>query len=137
MGIIMALLAGAVFGWGLIYSGMSDPYKVQDFLDLAGNWDATLVFVMGGAIAITVPAFALLRKMPKPLFAASFSWPSINIIDSKLVIGAMLFGIGWGLSGLCPGPALVNIGTGQGDILFFCVMLLAGMFLHDRLMLKR
>ncbi|MEO6699704.1 MAG: DUF6691 family protein [Paraperlucidibaca sp.] len=137
MGIIMALLAGALFGWGLIYSGMSDPYKVQDFLDLTGQWDATLAFVMGGAIAVTVPAFALMHRLKKPLFAATFNWPLANIIDAKLVIGAMLFGIGWGLSGLCPGPALVNIGTGQGDILFFCATLLAGMWLHDRLLLKR
>ncbi|REH39979.1 hypothetical protein DFR26_0175 [Paraperlucidibaca baekdonensis] len=137
MGIIMALLAGALFGWGLIYSGMSDPYKVQNFLDLTGQWDATLAFVMGGAVAVTVPAFALLRKLAKPLFAAHFSWPNSSIIDRKLVIGAMLFGIGWGLSGLCPGPALVNIGTGQGDVLFFCAMLLAGMWIHDRLMANR
>lgn len=137
MGSLMALLAGALFGWGLIYSGMSDPYKVQDFLDLSGHWDATLAFVMGGAIAVTVPAFALLRKLAKPLFAAHFSWPSATLIDAKLVIGAILFGIGWGLSGLCPGPALVNIGTGQSDVLFFCVTLLVGMWLHDRLMLKR
>lgn len=137
MGIIVALLAGALFGWGLIYSGMSDPYKVQDFLDLSGDWDATLAFVMGGAIAITVPAFALLRKLAKPLFAAHFHWPAATFIDAKLVIGALLFGVGWGLSGLCPGPALVNIGTGQGDIVFFCATLLAGMWLHDRVMRTR
>lgn len=137
MGVIMALFAGALFGWGLIYSGMSDPYKVQDFLDLTGQWDATLAFVMGGAIAVTVPAFALLRKRTKPLFAPQFHWPTATMIDAKLVIGAVLFGVGWGLSGLCPGPALVNLGTGQTDILFFCAMLLAGMWLHDRIMVKR
>lgn len=134
MGLIAALLAGMVFGVGLIVSGMSDPYKVQNFLDLFGAWDASLMFVMGGAVAVTVPGFWWLRRQHKPLFGDRFQWPTNNVIDKKLVLGAAMFGTGWGLSGFCPGPAMVSIATGNADILVFVAAMLIGMWLHDRVL---
>lgn len=129
---LAAFLTGLLFGLGLILSGMTDPGRVQDFLDPAGRWDATLAFVMGGAVLVTLPAFALIRRARKPLLVAHFGWPSATVIDRDLIGGAALFGIGWGLAGLCPGPALVNLATGHGGTLVFCLSMIAGMLLHDR-----
>lgn len=136
MGNIAALLAGVVFGVGLIVSGMSDPYKVQNFLDVLGHWDPSLMFVMGGAIAVTLPGFWWLRQHHKPLFGDTFQWPTSQVIDKKLVIGAAMFGTGWGLSGFCPGPAMVNLATGHQDVLVFVAAMLVGMWLHDRVIAR-
>lgn len=129
---LAAYLTGLLFGLGLVISGMTDPGKVQGFLDLAGDWDATLMFVMGGAVLVTLPAFAGFRRLGRPLLEARFGWPSSTLIDGRLITGAVLFGAGWGLSGLCPGPALVNLATADGGIIVFCLAMVAGMLLHDR-----
>ncbi|MBB3048737.1 hypothetical protein FHR99_003011 [Litorivivens lipolytica] len=125
-----ALLAGVLFGVGLAVSGMLIPDKVLNFLDIAGHWDPSLALVMGGALMVTTPGFYFVTRSKKPVFAASFSLPTAKDIDAKLLLGASLFGLGWGLSGLCPAPALVNIVTGFSDVLAFVAAMIAGMLLH-------
>ncbi len=125
-----ALLSGLLFGAGLAVSGMLIPDKVLNFLDIAGHWDPSLALVMGGAILVTLPGYFLVTKAPRPLFAEGFSLPTTSAIDSKLLGGASLFGIGWGLSGLCPAPALVNITTGLSEVLVFLAAMLVGMLIH-------
>ncbi len=132
MRILMALLAGVLFGLGLALSNMMDPAKVLSFLDLAGAWDPSLMLVMGGAIAVTVPGFALVLKRPHPLFDKQFYLPSSTAIDPPLLMGAALFGLGWGMVGLCPGPALAGLVTGSLEILGFVVAMLLGYRLMGR-----
>ena len=127
---IAALLAGVVFGIGLAVSGMLIPDKVLNFLDVAGHWDPSLALVMGGALMVTIPGYYLVTRKSRPVLAESFSLPSATAIDGRLLLGAAMFGAGWGLSGLCPAPALVNITTGLVDLLVFVVAMLAGMLLH-------
>ena len=122
-----ALLAGLVFGLGLIVSGMANPAKVIGFLDLAGRWDPSLALVMGGAIAVGVVAFALARDRSRSLLGAEMRLPTSNRIDRRLVGGAVLFGVGWGVAGFCPGPALVAVGMGAPKALVFVGAMLAGM----------
>ncbi len=105
-----AALAGLIFGAGLLLSDMANPARVLAFLDLAGAWDPTLAFVMGGALLVTAPGYALLRRRGSTLGGQALSWPTRTDIDRPLVLGAALFGLGWGLIGLCPGPALVGLG---------------------------
>lgn len=126
MKIITPLLAGLLFGIGLLISGMNNPAKVRGFLDLFGDWQPALVAVMVAAITIFAVAYALSNKMKQPWFHGNFHRPSLTALDKRLFIGAGLFGIGWGMVGLCPGPALLNIMTGQEDILIFILALLAG-----------
>jgi uncharacterized protein len=128
MKLLIALLIGALFGAGLVMSGMSNPGNVLNFLDVAGTWDARLMFVMGGAVVVTSIGFAALMRRTRPLFAEKFTWPTATMIDKKLLIGAALFGIGWGLAGYCPGPALASIGAGAKDMLLFIPALVAGMW---------
>jgi uncharacterized membrane protein YedE/YeeE len=125
--IIASLLSGLLFGFGLIVSGMSNPARVLNFLDFSANWDATLAFVMGGAIAIAAPGIYWVRKRNKPLFADSFDIPTSKVIDSKLITGSAMFGIGWGISGFCPGPAVVAIASLQSDVLLFVGAMVVGM----------
>lgn len=125
--IIASLLSGLLFGFGLIVSGMSNPARVLNFLDFSTNWDATLAFVMGGAIAIAAPGIYWVRKRNKPLFADSFDIPTSKVIDSKLITGSAMFGIGWGISGFCPGPAVVAIASLQSDVLLFVGAMVVGM----------
>ena len=125
--IIASLLSGLLFGFGLIVSGMSNPARVLNFLDFSANWDATLAFVMGGAIAIAAPGIYWVRKRNKPLFADSFDIPTSKVIDSKLITGSAMFGVGWGISGFCPGPAVVAIATMQSDVLLFVGAMVVGM----------
>ena len=106
---LVALLAGTLFGAGLAISGMTDPGKVIGFLDLAGQWDPSLAFVMGAAICISLPTFQLLRGRSKPVFASQYFLPTKQDLDPQLILGAVLFGIGWGIAGLCPGPAIANL----------------------------
>jgi uncharacterized protein len=101
-----ALVAGLLFGLGLAIAHMVDPNKVLGFLDVFGHWDPSLAFVMGGAIAVTLPGFQLLKKLEQPVLAPRFQWPERRDIDRKLLLGAGIFGVGWGLAGYCPGPAL-------------------------------
>lgn len=136
MKIFIAVLLGALFGAGLVISGMSNPASVLNFLDLAaipaGTWDARLIFVMGGGVLVTAIGFPWLMRRARPMFADTFAWPTASVIDKHLIIGAALFGIGWGLAGYCPGPAFANIGasfgTGIRDMLFFIPAMLIGMW---------
>ena len=137
MHLLAAFACGLIFGFGLVLSGMTDPQKVQGFLDLAGDWDVSLAFVMGGAILVALPAFALWRRRAQPFFAPIFHWPQAVHIDRRLLTGAAMFGIGWGLSGLCPGPALVSVVQGGQGIVAFVLAMLLGSWLHDRFFQKR
>ncbi len=128
--ILVALVAGALFGGGLAFSGMADPARVQGFLDLFGRWDPTLAFVMGGAMIPMALAWIVQRRLEKPFADAHFSLPGTSLIDRKLVIGAVLFGAGWGISGLCPGPGLANLVLNPLPALAFVIALFAGMIAH-------
>jgi uncharacterized protein len=131
----IALIAGAIFGFGLSLSGMVDPARVLGFLDLAsGHWDPSLMFVLGGAVLVALPGVALQRRMAKPALDREFHLPATNTIDRRLVIGSALFGIGWGLAGFCPGPAVSALSTGAPIVALFVVTMAAGMLLHDRLL---
>lgn len=122
-----SLLAGLVFGLGLIVSGMADPAKVLGFLDITGHWDPSLAFVMGGAIAVAMVAFALAGRRTSSLLGAPMRLPAKRTIDRRLLLGSALFGMGWGIAGFCPGPALGSLGMGQLKGLVFVVAMLAGM----------
>jgi uncharacterized membrane protein YedE/YeeE len=126
-----ALLAGAVFGIGLILSGMADPAKVLGFLDLAGTWDPSLAFVMGGAILVGAFAFTFARKRTVSLLGLQMRMPTATQVDRRLVGGGLLFGIGWGIAGFCPGPALVALGMGEQKAVIFVAAMLAGMGLFE------
>ena len=128
-----ALLAGAVFGIGLIVSGMADPAKVLGFLDLAGAWDPSLAFVMGGAILVGVGAFGFAGKRTVSLLGLQMRLPTATQVDRRLVGGSLLFGIGWGIAGFCPGPALVALGMGEQKALVFVAAMLVGMGLFELL----
>ncbi|WP_454727605.1 MULTISPECIES: DUF6691 family protein [Cupriavidus] len=127
--LLSALLAGLVFGFGLILAGMANPAKVLGFLDLAGAWDPSLALVMGGAIAVGLVAFALARRRRVSLLGLPMQLPATRAIDARLVGGSLLFGAGWGLAGICPGPALVLLGAGAWQGAVFVLAMLAGMTL--------
>ncbi len=129
MTILIAALAGLVFGLGLLVSGMADPQKVLGFLDLAGAWDPSLALVMGGAIALGLPGFAWARRRSRSLLGEPMHLPARQAVDAPLLIGSALFGIGWGLAGYCPGPALVGTAAGWGSAAIFSAAMLAGMLL--------
>lgn len=131
--LIASLLAGLVFGLGLIVSGMADPAKVLGFLDLAGAWDPSLALVMVGAISVAAIAFAVARKRTVSLLGAAMKLPTARDIDRRLVVGSLLFGVGWGIAGFCPGPALVALGAGEVKALVFVVAMLAGMGIFEML----
>ncbi|WGR95796.1 YeeE/YedE family protein [Bradyrhizobium sp. ISRA443] len=131
MQILASFICGLIFGAGLLISGMTDPQKVLGFLDIFGAWDATLAFVMAGAVAVTAAGFALARHRTAPTFSARFLWPDRSDIDAPLVTGAVLFGIGWGLVGICPGPALVNLAGLTLPIVVFVVAMVVGMIGHE------
>lgn len=124
---ISEFLVGLLFGLGLILSGMTDPGKVIGFLDIAGMWDPSLALVMGGAIAVGFFAFAMAKKRTMNFLGGALHLPQSNQIDKPLVIGAMMFGAGWGLAGFCPGPALVSLASGQIKAALFVVLMLVGM----------
>jgi uncharacterized protein len=128
---LFALVAGLVFGLGLIVSGMANPAKVLGFLDLAGHWDPSLAFVMAGAIAVGALAFSLTARRPTTLLGEPMRLPPTRPIDTRLVVGSVLFGIGWGLAGFCPGPAIVALGMGQGKAVIFMAAMLTGMGLFE------
>lgn len=129
--ILASFVCGLIFGAGLLISGMNQPEKVLGFLDIFGEWDATLAFVMAGAVAVSAIGFALARRSTAPVFATRFSWPERRDIDAPLVAGAILFGIGWGLVGICPGPALVNLAGFSLPIVVFVVTMVLGMLGHE------
>jgi len=129
--ILASFICGLIFGAGLLISGMNQPEKVLGFLDIFGAWDATLAFVMTGAVAVSAIGFALARRRTAPLFAAKFSWPERRDIDTPLVAGAILFGIGWGMVGICPGPALVNLAGMSLPIVVFAAAMVIGMLGYE------
>ena len=130
---LTALLAGLVFGLGLIVSGMANPAKVLGFLDLAGGWDPSLALVMAGAIAVGAPAFAVARKRAVSFIGDEMRLSPAQPIDRRLVLGGILFGIGWGLAGFCPGPGLVALGMGEAKALAFVAAMLVGMGVFELL----
>lgn len=138
---LIALLAGLLLGLGLAISGMFDPAKVLGFLDIAaiasGGWDPSLAFVMAGGLAVTLPAFQIARRWSQPVAAESFQTPRAAGIDAKLITGAVLFGIGWGLVGYCPGPAVAALAFGATGTLVFALAMAAGMLLHGLVAARR
>ena len=128
--LVAALLSGALFGLGLAVSGMTDPLRILGFLDIAGDFDPALLFVLGGAVTTTLVLFRFVLKRPAPLFADGFQLSSLRTLDRPLLVGAGLFGIGWGLAGYCPGPALVGLGVASAEALWFVPAMLVGMLLH-------
>ncbi|MFN3371427.1 MAG: DUF6691 family protein [Sphingomonadaceae bacterium] len=130
MRLILALLAGTLFGAGLAVSGMADPVRVRGFLDLLGDWDPTLAFVMAGALLPMALAWAWQRRMSRPLADVAFSLPDPSTPDRRLAIGAALFGAGWGISGLCPGPGLAGLAIQPPMAAIFVAAMLAGMLVH-------
>ncbi|MBO9652971.1 YeeE/YedE family protein [Agrobacterium sp. SOY23] len=135
--LILALAAGALFGFGLSLSGMVDPARVSGFLDVAsGHWDPSLIFVLGGAIMVAVPGVLLSRLLTRPILAEDFSLPAKTRIDRPLIVGSAIFGLGWGLAGFCPGPALSAFALGLMPVILFVCAMIAGMLVHDRLYAK-
>jgi uncharacterized protein len=128
---VAALISGFVFGWGLLISGMMQPAKVLAFLDIFGNWDPSLAVVMAAALIVSSAGFALAKRRARPVFAVESLWPTKSDIDRPLVIGSVLFGAGWGLVGLCPGPALENLATLSPRVIVFVIAMAAGMALRD------
>ena len=131
MFVLTSLLAGLVFGLGLIVSGMANPAKVLGFLDLAGAWDPSLALVMAGAIAVGFFAFLVAQNRSRSLLGAEMKLPGATHIDRRLVTGSVLFGMGWGLAGFCPGPGLVALGMGQPKAVAFVAAMLAGMVVFE------
>jgi uncharacterized membrane protein YedE/YeeE len=127
--IVTSFLSGLIFGIGLSVSEMVDPARVQGFLDVFGKWDMTLGFVMAGALAVTLPAYALILRRRSPICADSFAMPVKKTIDGRLIAGAALFGVGWGLAGFCPGPALANLATGAPAVIEFIAAMIIGQWL--------
>ena len=134
---LTSLLAGLVFGLGLIVSGMANPAKVLGFLDLSGRWDPSLAFVMAGAIAIGSVAFFVARRRTLSWLGAEMTLPTARHIDRRLVMGSTLFGIGWGIAGFCPGPGLVALGMGEAKAVVFVAAMLAGMGVFELLERRR
>jgi hypothetical protein len=130
MQVLVALACGVVFGAGLAVSGMANPGKVLAFLDLAGAWDPTLACVMGGALSVSALGFALARRRARPWLAEGFALPTRSDLDAPLLGGAALFGVGWGLVGLCPGPALAALARGAPQVWLFAAALVVGAALH-------
>ena len=128
---VVEFLIGLLFGLGLLVSGMTDPGKVIGFLDVAGAWDPSLAFVMGGAVAVSAVAFALARGRTTAFLGGAMRWPTTRTIDGRLVIGSVVFGVGWGLAGFCPGPALVAGAAGHAPALVFTIAMLVGMLIHE------
>ncbi len=127
MRVVMALAAGAVFGLGIALSGMGNPAKVVNFFDVAGSWDPSLAFVMGGALLVATPGYALLfRRRARPLLAERFALPTARDVDAPLLAGAAIFGVGWGISGFCPGGALPVVSTGRPEVALFVAAVIAG-----------
>ena len=131
LNLVAPLAAGMVFGLGLIAAGMTDPAKVLAFLDLAGAWDPSLALVMGGAIAVALLPFGWAKRRGRTLAGQPEQWPAARGIDTRLLLGGLLFGIGWGLAGLCPGPAIVALAAGLADVWLFVLAMLAGLLLVD------
>ena len=134
----VSLIAGGIFGFGLSLSRMIDPARVLGFLDIAsGHWDASLMFVLAGAVLVAVPGMMIQRHMARPVLDDQFHLPAKTAIDTKLVAGSAIFGIGWGLAGFCPGPALSALAMGLWPVILFVLAMAIGMSLHDRRLVRR
>lgn len=128
MQLILIYLIGVIFGTGIVVSGMANPAKVINFFDVAGSWDPSLAFVMGGALIVTAIGYRLVFGRGKPIFAGRFTLPSGRNLDLPLIGGSAVFGVGWGIAGFCPGGALPALGTGRLDVIAFVVAMLGGIF---------
>lgn len=128
---LVAFFAGIIFGFGIIGSGMVNPAIVLAFLDITGDWNASLLWVMGGAVAVGSIAFALAKKRKQSYLGSSMQIPAVTDIDSRLLLGSLVFGVGWGIAGICPGPALVLTGTGSIDAVVFLAAMLLGMGIYQ------
>ena len=129
---LVALFAGFIFGVGLALSKMIDPNKVLNFLDVTGNWDPSLALVMGGALLVTSVTFKFILKRNQPIFGDRFRLPTRTDIDLKLIMGAMLFGVGWGMAGFCPGPAIASLGLALFDPAIFIISMIVGFWVQQR-----
>ena len=127
-----AFTTGFIFALGLTVSQMINPARVIGFLDVAGHWDPTLLLVMASALAVTVPLFPVILRQSKPFLAAKFSLPTQTRVDRRLILGAVIFGVGWGLAGLCPGPALAALASGSPGVILFVLAMLSGQWLLSR-----
>ncbi|MGZ8257354.1 MAG: DUF6691 family protein [Gallionella sp.] len=134
---LVTLLVGIIFGFGLALAGMTEPQIVLGFLDVAGDWNASLLFVLGGAVSVTVLAFRFVIKLPKPVFASEFRLSELRSIDTPLVIGSALFGMGWGISGYCPGPAVALFAAPNSELWIFIPALVLGYAIHHFLLRPR
>ncbi len=130
--ILTALATGVLFGFGLSLSELINPARVIGFLDVTGKWDATLLCVMGGALVVTAPFYPPILRRPRPLLDRQFFLPTKSAIDRPLIVGAAIFGIGWGLGGFCPGPALAALASGSSGVIFFVIAMIAGQRLASR-----
>lgn len=129
--LISQYLIGVLFGFGLLISGMTNPQKILNFLDLSGLWDPSLLFVMGGAVLVGLGGFYLLRKRSQAFFGGALHMPARRDVSKPLLIGSMIFGVGWGIAGFCPGPAVVAVGAGQSKAFVFVIAMLAGMWICE------
>lgn len=134
---ISALLAGLIFGLGLVISQMVNPAKVLSFLDVAGDWDPSLAFVMVGGLAVTAIGYSFVFRRPKPAFDGQFHVPTNRKIDMKLAVGAVMFGAGWGLVGLCPGPAIASLAIGGPQAFEFVAAMLGGVFVYQLIFVRK
>lgn len=134
MGKLAILISGLLFGAGVTISGMVNPMKVLNFLDILGPWDATLIFVMGAGLVVTLLGYQIILKRNSPLFATSFRLPTSQDIDTKLLGGAALFGLGWGISGFCPGPAVASVVFGRTESITFVIAMAAGMIVTKQIL---
>ena len=134
---LFVLISGLLFGAGVTISGMVNPMKVLNFMDIFGHWDATLILVMGAALAVTLPGYQMVFKRKAPLFDPTFKVPVKKSIDAKLLAGAALFGLGWGISGFCPGPAVASVVFGRTESLTFVIAMAAGMIVTKQIQNRR
>ncbi|MBB3148101.1 hypothetical protein FHS21_004544 [Phyllobacterium trifolii] len=134
---IAALVSGTVFGFGLVLSGMLNPARVQGFLDIFGVWDPSLAFVLGGAVMVAFIGVRTMYRLDKPAFDETFQVPTKKRIDAPLVFGSALFGLGWGIGGFCPGPAVASLSVGLTESFLFVAAMLVGMTIHDRIWSRR
>lgn len=137
MRILSALLVGLVFGAGIAISGMINPAKVLNFFDIAGTWDPSLIFVMGGALLTTFIGYRLVLKRPGPIVEAEFKLPTNRVIDARLIGGSAVFGLGWGIAGFCPGAAVPALGSGRYEVVAFVAALLAGLWVAKTIQTKQ
>jgi uncharacterized membrane protein YedE/YeeE len=137
MSLLLSLVTGALFGLGLALAGMLNPTKVVAFLDITGNWDPSLAFVMGAGLVVNLIGWQIAKRRTQPIFASQFHLPQASQIDRRLLVGSALFGVGWGLAGLCPGPAITSLAFMDSDAVIFFVAMAAGLLASRRIFVKR